>query len=139
MKKPSRRRFLRLAASAAALPATSRLALAQTYPARPVRLISSFAAGGPNDLLARLIGQWLSERLGQPFHPLLDHPVRHHQQRRHELDAVRAVAQISSMLRSQATNSPSSPMVVMPRLRGLPPRGASLRKSKKRASFFILI
>jgi tripartite-type tricarboxylate transporter receptor subunit TctC len=67
MKKPSRRRFLRLAASAAALPATSRLALAQTYPARPVRLISSFAAGGPNDLLARLIGQWLSERLGQPF------------------------------------------------------------------------
>jgi tripartite-type tricarboxylate transporter receptor subunit TctC len=67
MKKPSRRRFLRLAASAAALPATSRLGLAQTYPARPVRLISSFAAGGPNDLLARLIGQWLSERLGQPF------------------------------------------------------------------------
>src|ERR1700722_8915203 len=67
MKKPSRRRFLRLAAIAAALPATSRLGLAQTYPARPVRLISSFAAGGPNDLLARLIGQWLSERLGQPF------------------------------------------------------------------------
>jgi hypothetical protein len=64
VKKPSRRRFLRLAASAAALPATSRLALAQTYSARPVRLISSFAAGGPNDLLARLIGQWLSERYG---------------------------------------------------------------------------
>ena len=41
--------------------------MAQTYPARPVHLISSFAAGGPNDLLARLIGQWLSERLGQPF------------------------------------------------------------------------
>ncbi len=67
MKKLSRRRFLRLAASAAALPGTSSLALAQTFPARPVRLISSFAAGGPNDLLARLIGQWLSERLGQPF------------------------------------------------------------------------
>src|ERR1700730_11980411 len=67
MKKLSRRRFLRLAASAAALPGTSRLARAQAYPARPVRLISSFAAGGPNDLLARLIGQWLSERLGQPF------------------------------------------------------------------------
>jgi tripartite-type tricarboxylate transporter receptor subunit TctC len=67
MKKLSRRRFLRLAASAAALPGTSSLAPAQTFPARPVRLISSFAAGGPNDLLARLIGQWLSERLGQPF------------------------------------------------------------------------
>jgi tripartite-type tricarboxylate transporter receptor subunit TctC len=67
MKTLSRRRFLRFAASAAALPGTSRLALAQTYPARPVHLISSFAAGGPNDLLARLIGQWLSERLGQPF------------------------------------------------------------------------
>jgi tripartite-type tricarboxylate transporter receptor subunit TctC len=67
MKTLSRRRFLHLAASAAALSGTSRLALAQTYPARPVHLISSFAAGGPNDLLARLIGQWLSERLGQPF------------------------------------------------------------------------
>ncbi len=65
MKKISRRRFLPLAAAAAALP--DALARAQTYPARPVRLISSFAAGGPNDLLARLIGQWLSERLGQPF------------------------------------------------------------------------
>ncbi len=65
MKKISRRRFLPLAAAAAALP--GRPARAQTYPARPVRLISSFAAGGPNDLLARLIGQWLSERLGQPF------------------------------------------------------------------------
>ncbi|HEY4406500.1 MAG TPA: tripartite tricarboxylate transporter substrate binding protein [Xanthobacteraceae bacterium] len=67
MKTVSRRRFLHLAASAAALPGTARLALAQSYPTRPVRLISSFAAGGPNDLLARLIGQWLSERLGQPF------------------------------------------------------------------------
>jgi tripartite-type tricarboxylate transporter receptor subunit TctC len=67
MKTLSRRRFLRLAGSAAALPGTARLALAQAYPARPVHLISSFAAGGPNDLLARLIGQWLSERLGQPF------------------------------------------------------------------------
>jgi len=45
----------------------ARLAVAQSYPARPVHMISSFAAGGPNDLLARLIGQWLSERLGQPF------------------------------------------------------------------------
>jgi tripartite-type tricarboxylate transporter receptor subunit TctC len=67
MKKLSRRRILRLAATAAALPGLSRRAPAQAYPARPVHLISSFAAGGPNDLLARLIGQWLSERLGQPF------------------------------------------------------------------------
>jgi tripartite-type tricarboxylate transporter receptor subunit TctC len=62
-----RRRFLRLAAGAAALPAASRVAQAQAYPARPVHLISTFAAGGPNDITARLIGQWLSERLGQQF------------------------------------------------------------------------
>jgi tripartite-type tricarboxylate transporter receptor subunit TctC len=67
MKTLPRRKFLFLAAGAAALPAVARIAAAQTYPARPVRLISNFAAGGPNDLLARLIGQWLSERLGQPF------------------------------------------------------------------------
>ena len=65
MKLP-RRQFLHLAA-AAALPAVSRFAWAQTYPSRPVRIIVGFAAGGPNDILARLIGQWLSERLGQPF------------------------------------------------------------------------
>ena len=63
----SRRRFLHLAAGAAALPASSDFAWAQTYPSRPVRIIVGFAAGGPNDILARLIGQWLSERLGQPF------------------------------------------------------------------------
>src|SRR5947209_8972902 len=62
-----RRTFLHLAAGAAALPAVSRLARAQTYPLRPVRLISPFPAGGGNDILARLMGQWLSERLGQPF------------------------------------------------------------------------
>jgi tripartite-type tricarboxylate transporter receptor subunit TctC len=62
-----RRQFLRLAAGAAALPAMSRISPAQTYPARPVRLIVGFAAGGGVDILARLIGQWLSERLGQPF------------------------------------------------------------------------
>ena len=67
MKILSRRQFVCVAASATALSGASRPALAQTYPARPVHLISSFAAGGPNDLLARLIGQWLSERLGQPF------------------------------------------------------------------------
>jgi tripartite-type tricarboxylate transporter receptor subunit TctC len=63
----SRRGFLRLAAVAGALPAFPGVAFAQSYPKRPVHLISSFAAGGPNDLLARLIGQWLSERLSQPF------------------------------------------------------------------------
>jgi tripartite-type tricarboxylate transporter receptor subunit TctC len=62
-----RRHFLRLAAGAAALPALPRIARAQAYPARPVRLIVPFAAGGPSDLLARPIGQWLSERLGQSF------------------------------------------------------------------------
>jgi len=60
-----RRQFLHLAAGAAALPAVSRFAWAQAYPSRPVRIIVGFAAGGPNDILARLIGQWLSERLGQ--------------------------------------------------------------------------
>src|SRR5438067_3095602 len=62
-----RRQFLHLAAAAAALPAVSGFAWAQTYPSRPVRIIVGFAASGPNDILARLIGQWLSERLGHPF------------------------------------------------------------------------
>src|SRR6516165_4592805 len=62
-----RRQFLRLAVGAAAVPATSRIAKAQTYPARPVRLIVGFAAGGGTDIFARLMGQWLSERLGRPF------------------------------------------------------------------------
>src|SRR5215813_9133619 len=66
MKLP-RRNFLHLAASAAALPAMPRLARAQTYPTRPVRLIVGFDAGGAADILARLMGQWLSERLGQQF------------------------------------------------------------------------
>jgi tripartite-type tricarboxylate transporter receptor subunit TctC len=61
-----RRRFLQLAAAAAALPTVSRIARAQTFPSRPVRIIVPTAAGGPNDLLTRLIGQWLSEHLGQP-------------------------------------------------------------------------
>jgi tripartite-type tricarboxylate transporter receptor subunit TctC len=63
-----RREFLRLAAGAAALPAAARAAWAQqTYPTRPVHLICGFAAGGPNDIVSRLIAQWLSERLGQQF------------------------------------------------------------------------
>ena len=66
MKLP-RRRFLHLAAGAAALPAGTRFAWAQAYPTRPVRIIVGVAAGGTLDILARVMGQWLSERLGQPF------------------------------------------------------------------------
>src|SRR5215470_16883329 len=62
-----RRRLLHLAAGVAVLPAVARIARAQTYPSRPVRIVVGFAPGGPNDINARLIGQWLSERLGQQF------------------------------------------------------------------------
>ena len=65
--KLARRKVLHLAAGAVALPAVSRVATAQTYPTRPVRLIVGYPAGGITDLYARLIGQWLSERLGQSF------------------------------------------------------------------------
>ena len=67
MMKLPRRNFLHLAAGAATLPAMSHSAWAQTYPTRPVHLMVGFAAGGPNDISARLMGQWLSERLGQQF------------------------------------------------------------------------
>jgi tripartite-type tricarboxylate transporter receptor subunit TctC len=66
MKLP-RRRFLRLAVGVVAMPAVARVASAQAYPSRPVRIIVGFAAGGSSDIGARLIGQWLQERLGQPF------------------------------------------------------------------------
>ena len=66
MKLP-RRQFLRLAVGAAALPAVSRIALAQTYPLRPVRILVGFTPGGAFDIVARLMGQWLSAQLRQPF------------------------------------------------------------------------
>ena len=65
--KLARRKFLHVAAGAAVLPAATRIASALDYPTRPVHIIVGFSAGGPTDILARLIGHWLSERLGQPF------------------------------------------------------------------------
>ena len=61
-----RRNFLHLAAGAAALSAASRIAWAQAYPARPARLIVGFPAGGPTDIVARVMAQWLSERISRP-------------------------------------------------------------------------
>src|SRR5215470_11345987 len=65
--KLARRQFLRLAAGATALPAVSRIVWAQPYPARPVRIVVGLTAGSASDIVARLVGQWLSERLGQQF------------------------------------------------------------------------
>src|SRR5262245_35731524 len=67
MKLPHRRQFLHLGAGATALPAVSRFAWAQAYPTRPVRIIVGFSAGGPSDIVARIIAQWLSGHLGQEF------------------------------------------------------------------------
>ncbi len=66
MKLP-RRTFLHLAAGAAALPALSRIATAQAYPTRPVRIVVGYPPAGSTDITARLIGQWLSDRMGQQF------------------------------------------------------------------------
>src|SRR5215468_10408558 len=65
--KLARRQFLSLAGAGAALAVLPRIAASQAYPARPVRIVVGFAAGGPTDIVARVVGQWLSERLGQPF------------------------------------------------------------------------
>ena len=65
--KLSRRQFFHLVASAAALPTASHIARAQSYPSRPVRIIVGFAPGQAIDIVTRIIGQWLSERLGQQF------------------------------------------------------------------------
>src|SRR5262245_38442792 len=67
MKLPHRRQFLHLATGVVAVPAVSRIARAQAYPTRPVRLVVPAPSGGGNDIVARLMGQWLSERLGQSF------------------------------------------------------------------------
>jgi tripartite-type tricarboxylate transporter receptor subunit TctC len=67
LKLPHRRQFLHLAAGAAALPALPLVAKAQSYPTRPVRLMVGAPPGGATDIFARLIGQWLSDRFGQPF------------------------------------------------------------------------
>src|SRR6516165_3635228 len=67
MKLPHRRQFLHLAAGAASLSVMSRIAWADAYPTRPGRIVVGFPAGGSTDIYARLIGQWLSERLGQQF------------------------------------------------------------------------
>src|SRR5262245_66324965 len=79
MKLPHRRQFLHLAAGAAALPALPRLAWAQAYPTRPVRIVLGLPAGGNQDMIARLIAPWLSERLGQQIvidnHPSADNNI----------------------------------------------------------------
>jgi hypothetical protein len=80
MKLP-RRQFLHLAAGAAALPAVSRIAQAQTYPTKPVRIVVGLTAGSASDIVARLVGQWLTERFGQQF-VIENRPGGRHQHRR---------------------------------------------------------
>jgi hypothetical protein len=80
MKLP-RRKFLHLAAGAAALPAMPRIAMALDYPTRPVHILLGFPPGGSSDVIGRLLAQWLSQRLGQPFY--LRQPTRRREQHRH--------------------------------------------------------
>ena len=63
----ARRRLLRIAALAATFPVTTKMAIAQSYPTKPIRFVIGFPASGPNDILGRIIAQWLSQKLGQPF------------------------------------------------------------------------
>ena len=83
-----RRTFLHLVTGAVALPAIARIARADDYPSRPIHLLVGFPAGGPTDIAARLIGQWMSERLGQPF--VIDEPARRRHQYRHRSRGPRA-------------------------------------------------
>jgi len=88
--KHCRRTFLHLAAGTATLPAISGLAWAQSYPARPVRIVVGFPAGGTTDIGARLIAQWLSERLGDRTRSWEDARVSHGADVEHKLEAISA-------------------------------------------------
>ncbi len=91
-----RRRFLHLAAGAAALPAAARIARADTYPSRPVHLVVGFPPGSASDINARLVGQWLSERLGQQF--VVENRAGRRRQHRLGLRRARAAGRLHAAL-----------------------------------------